>query len=219
MERDRREISSPLAKHGARIAARKTFSSLTQAQVDPTFARALIDSVVGEMGRLHVLVMAVGLFEHPEHGLQGMARCSGMQLGTNRVGPANVSSRATRRMMESDCVSIVNVSSRGAFRGEPDAQGASKADPNTMSRFMAKDLVPRGIFVYVVDLGFFQTGIAEFVFPGREGEAVRRESPLGHIARPGEVARAVLFPASDGADFRTGCILDANGASYPGTGS
>jgi NAD(P)-dependent dehydrogenase (short-subunit alcohol dehydrogenase family) len=47
-----------------------------------------------------------------------------------------------------------------------------------------------------------------------EGEAIRAQSPLNRIARPDEVARTVLFLASEGTDFLTGAIVDVNGASY-----
>jgi NAD(P)-dependent dehydrogenase (short-subunit alcohol dehydrogenase family) len=46
------------------------------------------------------------------------------------------------------------------------------------------------------------------------GEEIRRQSPLGRVARPGEVAHAVVFLASEGAEFATGAIIDVNGASY-----
>ena len=46
------------------------------------------------------------------------------------------------------------------------------------------------------------------------GDAIRAQSPLGRVARPEEIANAVLFLASDGAEFTTGTIIDVNGASY-----
>ncbi|MEX2542786.1 MAG: SDR family oxidoreductase [Trueperaceae bacterium] len=42
---------------------------------------------------------------------------------------------------------------------------------------------------------------------------MRQQSPLGRVARPEEVAHAVLFLASDGTEFSTGTIVDVNGAS------
>lgn len=49
---------------------------------------------------------------------------------------------------------------------------------------------------------------------GKQGEEIRRQSPLNRLARPEEVARTVLFLASEGTDFLTGCLVDVNGASY-----
>ena len=49
---------------------------------------------------------------------------------------------------------------------------------------------------------------------GPEGDAIRAQSPLGRVARPEEIAGTVLFLASEGSEYLTGCIVDANGASY-----
>jgi NAD(P)-dependent dehydrogenase (short-subunit alcohol dehydrogenase family) len=111
---------------------------------------------------------------------------------------------------------IVNVSSRGAFRGEPEgpAYGASKAGLNAFSQSLAQRLAPHGIFVGVVAPGFVDTDLASRVLDGPDGDAVRAQSPLGRVAKPEEVAHAVLFLASEGSEFSTGTIIDVNGASY-----
>jgi NAD(P)-dependent dehydrogenase (short-subunit alcohol dehydrogenase family) len=49
---------------------------------------------------------------------------------------------------------------------------------------------------------------------GAKGDDIRGQSPLGRVARPEEVARAVLFLAAEGSEFMTGAIIDINGASY-----
>jgi len=47
-----------------------------------------------------------------------------------------------------------------------------------------------------------------------EGDAIRNQSPMGRVATPEEVAKAVVFLSSEGTDYLTGCIVDINGASY-----
>ena len=49
---------------------------------------------------------------------------------------------------------------------------------------------------------------------GPKGDGIRNESPLGRVALPVEVARKVLFLASDGCESLTGCIVEVAGASY-----
>ncbi len=159
-----REISRQLAEHRARIAvhfkgneeaAHETLRSLAggphalfRADVaDPNSARDLVDSVAEEMGGPDVLVNNAGIFEHhpiPTTGYEAWQDAWSRTLGTNLIGPANLSFCAARRMMERGGGSIVNVSSRGAFRGEPDAPayGASKAGLNAMSQSVARALVP-----------------------------------------------------------------------------
>lgn len=159
-----REISRQLAEHGARIAvhfkgneeaARETLTSLAgephvlfRADVaDPGSARDLVNSVVEEMGAVNVLVNNAGIFERhpiPSTSYEAWQDAWDRTFATNLVGPANVSFRVAHHMMEHGGGRIVNVSSRGAFRGEPDAPvyGASKAGLNAMSQSMAKALAP-----------------------------------------------------------------------------
>ncbi len=110
----------------------------------------------------------------------------------------------------------MSVSSRGAFRGEPEAPayGASKAALNAMSQSLAQALAPHGVFFYVVAPGFVETDMANAALRGRGGESIRSQSPLGRVATPKEVARTVAFLASEAPDFMTGAIVDVNGASY-----
>ncbi|MCJ7753401.1 MAG: SDR family oxidoreductase, partial [Thermoanaerobaculales bacterium] len=56
--------------------------------------------------------------------------------------------------------------------------------------------------------------LAARVLDGPDGDAIRAQSPLGRVAKPEEVAHAVLFLASEGSEFSTGTIIDVNGASY-----
>ena len=137
-------------------------------------------------------------------------------IDTNLIGPANVCYVAAQYMMKQGGGKIVNVSSRGAFRGEPDgpAYGASKAGLNSMSQSLAVALAPYGIFVGVVAPGFVDTDMAAESLEGESGDAIRAQSPLGRVGRPEEIANAVLFLASEGIDFATGAIIDVNGASY-----
>ena len=137
-------------------------------------------------------------------------------IATNLIGPANLCYCVGRHMVEQGGGRIINVSSRGAFRGEPEgpAYGASKGGLNSMSQSLAKALAPHNIFVSVVAPGWVETDMAANTMNSSEGEAIRAQSPLNRIARPDEVARAVLFLASEGTDFLTGTIIDVNGASY-----
>jgi NAD(P)-dependent dehydrogenase (short-subunit alcohol dehydrogenase family) len=111
---------------------------------------------------------------------------------------------------------IVNVSSRGAFRGEPEqpAYGASKAGLNALGQSLARALAPVGITVATVAPGFVATDMAARHLDGPRGDAIRAQSPFGRVARPDEVASAVVFLASPEAEWASGAILDLNGASY-----
>jgi NAD(P)-dependent dehydrogenase (short-subunit alcohol dehydrogenase family) len=81
---------------------------------------------------------------------------------------------------------------------------------NAMSQSLAQALAPHKIFVYVVAPGFVETERVAY----KLSDEIRNQSPLKRVAHPDEVARTVLFLASEGTDFLTGCIVDVNGASY-----
>jgi len=119
-------------------------------------------------------------------------------------------------MIERQAGRIVNVTSRGAFRGEPTATayGASKAGLNSFSQSLAKHLAPYNIYVAAVAPGFVETDMARDLLDSPVGEAIRQQSPFNRVAKPEEVAYAIIFLASEGAEFVTGGIIDVNGASY-----
>ncbi|GIH22615.1 hypothetical protein Aph01nite_09250 [Acrocarpospora phusangensis] len=111
---------------------------------------------------------------------------------------------------------IVNVSSRGAFRGEPDspAYGASKAGMNALGQSLAIALAPHGIAVGTVAPGFVETDMTNEHLKAPRGDAIRAQSPFGRVAEADEIAAAVLYLASPAAEWASGAIIDLNGASY-----
>jgi NAD(P)-dependent dehydrogenase (short-subunit alcohol dehydrogenase family) len=231
-----RAIAEQFAEQGARVIihcrsnreeAEKTLASLsggghTTIQADITSAdeaRAMVETVVRDFGRLDILVNNAAIFElHPiaTVSYEDWQRAWQNTINTNLVGAANVTFCAAQQMIKQGGGRIVNVSSRGAFRGEPDAPayGASKAGLNAMSQSLAQALAPHNVFVYAVAPGFVDTERVAWKVHGPDGDAIRNQSPLKRVARPDEVARTVLFLASEGIDFLTGCIVDINGASY-----
>lgn len=186
---------------------------------NPLAAQQLINAVVGEFQQLDILVNNAGVYlSHPVDGTNYEDWQSAWQytLATNLFGPANLCYCAAQHMIRQNSGRIVNVSSRGAFRGEPQhtAYGASKAGLNALGQSLAQELAPHNIFVGTVAPGFVATDMAQPILDSDKGEAIRQQSPLNRVASPEEVAHAILFLASEKAAFTTGCILDLNGASY-----
>ena len=186
---------------------------------DPDAVRDAVDSAALQLGRLDVLVNNAGVFvAHPPlaSSYDAWQTAWAQTLETNLTGAANATFCAVPHLIAAGGGAIVNVSSRGAFRGEPDcpAYGASKAGLNAFGQSMALALAPHGITVGTVAPGFVETDMARDVLDGPGGEAVRNQSPFGRVARPEEVASAVLWLASAEARFSSGTIIDVNGASY-----
>ena len=219
-----RAIARQFAGRGARVAVhyregRAAAQQTVAALPGGPHTVVQVDAVAAGLGRIDVLVNNAGIYEaHPPAEASYDQWQAGWRrtLDTNLLGAANAAYCATRYMIRQGGGRIVNVSSRGAFRGEPDAPayGASKAGMNAMSQSLALALAPHGIFVGVVAPGFVTTDRVACRLDGPEGEDIRRQSPLGRVATPDEVAYAVAFLASEGAEFTTGTIIDVNGASY-----
>lgn len=186
---------------------------------DPAACERLVTEVTTHYGRLDVLVNNAGIYEVRPLGdlsYDGWRQTWKNTLDANLIGPANLCFLAARVMMKQQSGHIINISSRGAFRGEPDAPayGAAKAGLNQLSQSLAQALAPYNIFVGVVAPGFVRTDMTAELLDGPAGEAIRNQSPLKRVATPQEVAEAVVRLAAEGMLYATGCILDVNGASY-----
>ena len=181
-------------------------------------ARCVSESVEG-LGGLDVLVNNAGIFTaHPVLSSSYAQWQAGWAstLAVNLVGAANATFCVVPHLVAAGGGAVVNVGSRGAFRGEPECPGygASKAGLHAMGQSLALALAPQGISVASVAPGFVETEMAAELLDGPRGDGIRGQSPFGRVARAEEVAAAVLWLASPDASFASGTVLDVNGASY-----
>jgi NAD(P)-dependent dehydrogenase (short-subunit alcohol dehydrogenase family) len=186
---------------------------------DASAVVALETMAADALGGLDVLVNNAGIYEeHPplETTPGDWRRAWERTLAVNLVAPALLSQLAAKRMAAAGGGRIVNVSSRGAFRGEPTAPayGASKAGLNACGQSLARALAPAGVLVFTVAPGWVETDMAADFLAGPEGAAIRGQSPLDRAASPAEIAAAVLWLGTDAPAYATGGIVDVNGASY-----
>jgi 3-oxoacyl-[acyl-carrier protein] reductase len=187
---------------------------------DPAAIAAMVDAAASALGQIDVLVNNAGIFEaHPITEVTYAQWQAAWQatIGVNLIGAANVTWCVVEHMREiGSGGQVINVSSRGAFRGEPGqpAYGASKAGLNAFGQSLARALAPIGISVATVAPGYVDTDMAADVLAGPDGDRVRAESPFGRVGRADEIAAAVVYLASAPAQWASGAILDLNGASY-----
>ncbi|WFB09822.1 SDR family oxidoreductase [Streptomyces sp. LX-29] len=188
---------------------------------DPVEAARLVDAAAEVLGGVDVLVnnAAVNSGPHPPATTPYDEWVAVWQrhIAVNLLGTAQLSRLAAGRMIDQGRGGrIVNIGSRGAFRGEPDhpAYGATKAAVHALGQSLAVALAPHGIAVTSVAPGFIDTDRVAPRLAGAEGAAIRAQSPFGRVARPEEVAEAVLWLASPAAQWSSGTVLDLNGASY-----
>jgi NAD(P)-dependent dehydrogenase (short-subunit alcohol dehydrogenase family) len=186
---------------------------------DPEAVRAMVAEAAEGLGGLEVLVNNAGVFTpHPitETTYEEWQRAWRDTLAVNLLGAANATWCAVPHMIEAGGGRIVNVSSRGAFRGEPrsPAYGASKAAIIAFGQSLARALGPHRIAVTTVAPGWTDTDMAADTLSGPRGDEIRAESPLGRVASAEDVARAVLYLASPEAEMASGTVIDVNGASF-----
>jgi 3-oxoacyl-[acyl-carrier protein] reductase len=187
----------------------------------PAEVRAMVDAAAAGLDGLDVLVNNAGIYlDHPVLGTSYEEWQAAWQatLGVNLVGAANVTWCAVQHMTASGqrAGRIVNVGSRGAFRGEPThpAYGASKAGLHAFGQSLAVALAPHGITVASVAPGFVATDMTAEQLATPAGDVIRAQSPFNRVATPDEVAAAVVYLASPEAEWASGAVLDLNGASH-----
>ncbi len=189
--------------------------------LNPEVPRKVIDAVIEKFGRIDVLVNSAGIFA--EHDITSISYDDWREswrstIEVNLHAPMNLAFCAAQRMIAQQSGVIINITSRGAFRGEPNAPayGASKSGLNSASQSLAKALAPHGISVFAIAPGWIDTPLASPYLTGQNGDAIRAQSPLNRVGTPEEIAHIVSFLSLDPlkTEFLTGAIIDANGASY-----
>jgi NAD(P)-dependent dehydrogenase (short-subunit alcohol dehydrogenase family) len=212
--------SAPLAADTLRGLAGDGHVVVQGDLADAAAVRAFVDAAADGLGGLDVLVNNAAVFapRHPpaEVSYEQWQQAWSHIVGVNLLGTANVTFCALPYLRASDAGRVVNVSSRGAYRGEPEvpAYGASKAALNALGQSLALALAGDRIAVSTVAPGFVETDMSNADLKAPRGAAIRAQSPFNRVAQPEEVAAAVLYLASAEAEWASGAVLDLNGASY-----
>ncbi|WP_449351923.1 SDR family oxidoreductase [Streptomyces shaanxiensis] len=184
---------------------------------DPAHLRAAVDLVLREFGRLDVVVNNAAT-NQPYGPLMEVDPDAWREAFTVNVeAPLRLVREAWRAWMREHGGSVVNVCTEGAAHVGPHvgAYGTSKAALLHLTQQLAGELAPR-VRVNSVSPGLVRTEMARFVW-----EKGPVELPLGRIGEPEDIARAVVWLASDAAGWITGADLLVDGgtrvrAAHPG---
>lgn len=176
----------------------------------------LVGQTVDRFGRVDVLVNNAGILEAArstvKQDLAGWKRI----IDVNLQGTFTMALAAARAMVDQGVPgAIVNVSSVTGLSGfrASNAYGVSKAGVAMLTKTLAVDLAPRQIRVNAVAPGFINTVMTSNLRGDTkiDPEAYIGRIPMGRFGDPSEIAKAVVFLASDCASYITGTVLPVDG--------
>jgi len=182
---------------------------------DPASVRGMVETVVGEHGRIDVLVNNAGIVHNiPSEEVPDEEWLAVISVNLN--GVFWCCREVGKAMLERSSGSIVNIASMsGIVSNHPQPQAAynaSKAAVITLTKSLAGEWASRGVRVNSVSPGYIRTPLTELGMSKTEWADVWIAStPLGSLAEPQEIAPAVLYLASDAASFATGTNLVVDG--------
>jgi NAD(P)-dependent dehydrogenase (short-subunit alcohol dehydrogenase family) len=170
-----------------------------------------VDSIIGELGRLDVVVNNAGIAPLSPTLLDVSQALFDKTMEVNLKGPFRLMAVAGARMVTAGGGSIINISSIGAERPSPQEAmyAASKNGLNALTRAFAQEYAPT-VRVNCVMPGAFATDMAS----GWDEEFVAKvvdRLPAGRLGRPEEIAGLVVHLASDRAAYTTGALIPVDG--------
>ena len=219
-------IAEKLYQAGAKVAVLDVDAAGAHAQAGALGERALavtasvadqdqvaqaLETVEQGLGPVDILVNNAGL---TRDGL--LARMTGADwdtvLGVNLKGAFYMTKAATRGMMKRRWGRIVNIASVVGIIGNAGQANyaASKAGLIGLTKAVAKELASRNVLVNAVAPGFIDTDMTR-ALSEQQRELLLRQVPLGRLGQRDDVANAVLFLASNLADYITGQVLVVDG--------
>ena len=181
--------------------------------------RNLVDRTVARFGRLDAAVNNAGTEGQPGPVTQQTAETYAATFDTNVLGTLLSMKHELRVMQAQGSGSIVNISSTYGHEGGAGASvyAASKHAVEGMTKSAALEAARFGVRVNAVAPGPTETGMLNrFTGTPERKAALATRVPLGRAAEPEEIARAIVFLASDRASFVTGQVLTADGGKTAG---
>lgn len=187
--------------------------SLQAETTDELALSGFVSRIVREWGSLDVAVANAGIWLGAPIEKMTTAEFREM-MDVNMTGSFLLAKLAAQRMIEQKSGAIVIVSSTAGQRGESGHShyAASKGAQISFTKSLAVELAPHGIRVNCVAPGWVETDMTHEAL-STERKKIERQIPLGRIAKPEEIADAIVFLASDMASAILGEILNVNGGS------
>lgn len=182
----------------------------------PDEIESLFEQTIAAFGRFDILVNNVGILEFEM--LENVTLTNlHKQINANLIGTILSTQQAVNRMNADEGGSIINISATTSINPMPGSLvfSATKAAIDNVTKTLAKELGPRNIRVNTLAPGMTETeGSHEKGFIGSEFELQnRKNTPLGRIAKPDDIAKVAVFLASDDAAWVTGERIQVAGGA------
>jgi 3-oxoacyl-[acyl-carrier protein] reductase len=178
---------------------------------DAADVEKLVPSAEGAMGGLDILVNNAGV---TRDGLAMRMKDDDWNavIDVNLTSSFRLCRAAMRPMMKKRWGRIVNITSVVGVTGNPGQANyvASKAGIIGLTKSLAQELASRSVTVNAVAPGFIATPMTD-VLNDKQKDAILARVPAGRLGRPGDIAAAVLYLASEEATYVTGQTLHVNG--------
>ena len=178
---------------------------------DPLQVQNMVDSVLDKFCQLDILVCNAGV------AWQGLLADMSLEewrrlMATDLDGVFLCCKAVLPHFIHRKAGKIITVSSMWGQVGASCevAYSAAKAGVIGLTKALAQEVAPSGITVNCVAPGAIETEMNAHL-PAEAMQALTEQTPLGRLGTPEDVARTMLFLASEGADFMTGQVLSPNG--------
>jgi acetoacetyl-CoA reductase len=209
------------ANYAGNDEAAKAFSAETGI---PTFKWSVADydacvagikKVEAELGPIEVLVNNAGITRDAMFHRMSPAQWNEV-ISTNLSGLFNMTHPVWPGMRERKFGRIISISSVNGQKGQAGQANysAAKAGDIGLTKALAQEGARAGITVNAICPGYIGTEMVRAVDEKVLNERILPNIPVGRLGEPEEIARCVVFLASDEAGFITGSTLSANGGQY-----
>lgn len=174
-------------------------------------AAAMVDETVAKLGRIDILVNNAGI-NRDTLLLRMKEEDWDAVLAVDLKGVFNVTKAAVKYMMKQRYGRIISISSVVGVAGNAGQvnYAAAKAGVIGLTKSVAKEVASRNITANAIAPGFIRTPMTAKM-PEAAVEAALKTIPLGRMGEAEDIAKAVVFLASEDADYITGQILHVDG--------
>ena len=203
-----KEAVEDLQADGARVMFLKT--DITQREE----VQRSVEAVLKEFSNIDILVNNAGALKRTPL-VEISAEEWQQVLAVNLTGTFNCMQAVVPAMTARGYGKIVNISSLSGKRGSAwlAHYSAAKAGVIALTQSAARELTEKGIYVNAIASGRVLTELSQRLL-GTDGERWKKESLLGRLAEADEIARVVVFLASEDSSYVVGETINVNGGVY-----